>query len=75
MVVKKGRYSGYIRPITYLIDFGIINLLALEFNLNIIDYFNFALYATLGWIILSAKTNFYEIYRFTKVVKMFIIEG
>ncbi|HET8886310.1 MAG TPA: undecaprenyl-phosphate glucose phosphotransferase [Salinimicrobium sp.] len=70
MIVKKGRYSGYIRPITYLIDFGIINLLALEFGLQLIEYLNFVIYATLGWIILSAKTNFYEIYRFTKVIKI-----
>lgn len=70
MIFKRGRYSGYLRPIAYLIDIGIIGILALEFNLELIDYLNFVLYTTIAWIILSAKTNFYEIYRFTKVVKI-----
>lgn len=70
MIFKRGRYSGYLRPIAYLVDICIISLLALQFDFELVDFLNFVLYIMLGWIILSTKTKFYEIYRFTKVVKI-----
>ena len=70
MLIKQGRYSGYLRPLAYLIDLAIILLLALQFKFGVIDYFNYAIFISTGWLILSIKSQFYEIYRFTKVIKI-----
>ena len=71
MVIKQGRYSGYLRPMAYLIDLAIILLFALQFQFEIIDYFNYAIFISIEWLILSIKSQFYEIYRFTKVIRIF----
>ncbi|GGZ60419.1 undecaprenyl-phosphate glucose phosphotransferase [Mesonia mobilis] len=70
MLIKQGRYSGYLRPLAYLIDLAIILLFAVQFKFGVIDYFNYAIFISTGWLILSIKSQFYEIYRFTKVIKI-----
>jgi putative colanic acid biosynthesis UDP-glucose lipid carrier transferase len=65
---KSGRYSGYIRPFSYLIDLIIINVLAvfiLWFHTNQIYY---AVFISFGWFIIAANLGFYEVYRYTKVI-------
>lgn len=70
MLFKRGRYSGYIRPISYLIDLVIIHWLARGFFMEQTAYINYVVFVSIAWIIVSIKSNFYEIYRFTKVVKI-----
>jgi putative colanic acid biosynthesis UDP-glucose lipid carrier transferase len=70
MVIKQGRYSGYLRPLAYLIDLAIILLFALQFKFGLLDYFNYSVFISIGWLILSIKSQFYEIYRFTKAIKI-----
>ncbi len=70
MVYSRGRYSGYLRPISYLIDLAIISVLAVQFDFSAVNHLSFIAFSALAWIILSLKTNFYEVYRFTKVVKI-----
>ena len=68
MKTKTGRYSGYIRPFSYLIDLIIINILALYifwFHTNEIYY---AVFISFGWFIIAANLGFYEVYRYTKVI-------
>lgn len=67
---KRGRYSGYLRPISYLIDLIIINVLAYVFFSNNLQILNFIIFTSLAWLVLSFKSSFYEIYRFTQVVKI-----
>ena len=67
---KRGRFSGYLRPISYLIDLSIINVLAFMFFSNNFQILNFVIFTSIAWIVLSLKSNFYEIYRFTQVVKI-----
>lgn len=67
---KRGRYSGYIRPISYAIDLFIINYLAYYFFQNRYELLSFSIFASVSWIILSLRSNFYAIYRFTHVVKI-----
>lgn len=67
---KRGRYSGYIRPIQYAIDLATIHYLASGFFAEPTAYYNYIIFVSIAWIILSIKSNFYEIYRFTKVVKI-----
>ncbi|MEO6348710.1 MAG: undecaprenyl-phosphate glucose phosphotransferase, partial [Aquaticitalea sp.] len=65
---KQGRYSGYLRPISYLIDLGIINGLAILYYFKNIDPVVFIGLMTLAWVMLSIFSKFYEVYRFTREV-------
>jgi len=65
---KTGRYSGYIRPFSYLIDLIIINVLAIyimPFHVNAVYY---AVFISFTWFIIAANLGFYEVYRYTKVI-------
>ncbi len=75
MLFKRGRYSGFIRPISYGIDLLIIYAFAFPF-FNFSDIFlYYIIFVTAGWIVLSLKSNFYEIYRFTHVTKIMSLIG
>ncbi|HNU59575.1 MAG TPA: undecaprenyl-phosphate glucose phosphotransferase [Aquaticitalea sp.] len=67
---KQGRYSGYLRPISYLIDLGIINGLGIFYFFKNSDPITFVVFMSLGWIILSIFSKFYEVYRFTREVNI-----
>jgi len=65
---KEKKYSGYIRPFSYLMDLSIINVLAyyiFPFHENEILY---ALLISCGWIATAIYFDFYEVYRYTKVI-------
>jgi len=65
---KTGRYSGYIRPFSYLIDLIIINVLAFYvffFHSNQIIY---SFLISLAWLSIAIYLGFYEVYRYTKVI-------
>lgn len=73
MKKKKGRFSRFIRPILSLYDLVIVNLVIL-YHLNFgIKGLYFSLLASLAWIVISAFTNFYKIYRFTPEIKIFTL--
>lgn len=65
---KQGRYSGYLRPISYTVDLLIINGLALLYYFKSIDPVLFFIVISFGWIILSIYSHFYEVYRYTREV-------
>ncbi|HEU4495518.1 MAG TPA: undecaprenyl-phosphate glucose phosphotransferase, partial [Flavobacterium sp.] len=68
---KTGRYSGYIRPFSYLLDLIIINILAhflLPQALNLIGYHFFI---SIAWLVIAWNIGFYEVYRYTKVIEIF----
>lgn len=67
---KQGRYSGYLRPISYLIDLSIVNGFAILYFFKNIDPVVFVAFASASWIILSIYSNFYEVYRFTREIKI-----
>lgn len=70
MKTKTGRYSGYIRPFSYLIDLIIINVLAIyimPFHANEIYY---SIFISFSWFIIAANLGFYEVYRYTKVISI-----
>ncbi|MCK7589537.1 undecaprenyl-phosphate glucose phosphotransferase [Subsaxibacter sp. CAU 1640] len=70
---KQGRYSGYLRPISYLIDLSIVNGLAVLYFFKNIDPIVFIFLVSLAWIILSIFSKFYEVYRFTREVTIFAL--
>jgi len=66
-------YSGYLRPISYVIDLCIINLLAIFFYFTDIDALQFVLFISLSWIVLSLYSKFYEVYRYTREIAIFTL--
>lgn len=71
MLFKRGRYSGYLRPISYTIDLVIIQAVAyfIFFNQEINE--KYLVFSSVVWIFMSLKSSFYEIYRYTQIVKIF----
>ncbi|WP_282134854.1 exopolysaccharide biosynthesis polyprenyl glycosylphosphotransferase [Seonamhaeicola maritimus] len=67
---KQGRYSGFIRPISYLVDLAIINGAVYFFDINLILVYPFHLYISLLWIALAFYIRFYEVYRFTRIIQI-----
>ena len=67
---KTGRYSGFLRPISYTIDLVIICFLAKFFFQETYQYINYIIFISISWVIISLLSSFYEIYRYTKVVKI-----
>lgn len=68
-------YSGYLRPITYLIDLSVVNFVAYFYLLeNKTHLFSgravliFSLFVSSGWVLLSLYTKFYEVYRYTRPI-------
>ncbi|WP_390622203.1 undecaprenyl-phosphate glucose phosphotransferase [Winogradskyella echinorum] len=67
---KHGRYSGYLRPISYIIDLTIINGMAIYYLLNGKDLLIFSISISLGWLLLSVYSGFYEVYRYTRPINI-----
>jgi putative colanic acid biosynthesis UDP-glucose lipid carrier transferase len=67
---KQGRYSGYLRPISYLIDLSIINGIAILYLVKPEDVVIFSVFISFGWVLISVYSNFYEVYRYTRPVNV-----
>lgn len=63
---RHGRYSWFLRPISYIIDLCIVNLLAVLFYFTNVEPVKFIIVITFSWIILSLYSNFYEVRRYTR---------
>lgn len=73
MIFKRGRYSGFLRPISYIIDLLIINVLAYPFFQDSLTFINYIVFISLSWVIVALRSDFYEIYRFTKVTNILVL--
>lgn len=76
-MVKKyaGRYSRFLRPISILIDLIVVNsfiFLFFFYSEILLGKLTYVIFSFL-WIISSLLTRFYEVYRFTKVLRIFTI--
>lgn len=69
-MARRGRYSNYIRPISFIVDISVLIVFAFQFQFDLEINIIFFSYLTVTWIFLSLNTNFYEVYRFTKFVKI-----
>lgn len=67
MLSKKYPYSGLIAQISYGLDLLVLNLFAYFLPINLQTPLLFHAYISVGWIMISFKNEFYEIYRYTKV--------
>ena len=67
MIFKKRQYSGFIYPMSLILDFIVINAFAYFLPILFEDPILFHSYISITWYIISIKIEFYQIYRFTKV--------
>jgi putative colanic acid biosynthesis UDP-glucose lipid carrier transferase len=67
---KKGRYSGFIKPLFAFIDLVIINLTVYLYQINIKDALFFGIYISFVWIIIAVRYHFYEVQRHTRVIQV-----
>jgi len=69
---KQGRFSRYIRPITYLIDLSIINFFVNEYLVYALPQTKTWVFIVFSftWIIISILCRFYNVYRYTPEIKI-----
>jgi len=67
---KQGRYSGYLKPFSYIVDLSIIIGSIFMFDININNLYVFSLYISILWVVISFRNNFYEVQRYTKIVQV-----
>jgi putative colanic acid biosynthesis UDP-glucose lipid carrier transferase len=67
---KTGRYSGYIRPFSYALDLLTINVLALLMLSDHLNTFWYHIFISISWIFIAWNIDFYEVYRYTKVIRI-----
>lgn len=67
---KQGRYSGYLKHISYLIDLSIINGLALLYFFIEVNTLKFVLLISTAWVVLSIYSKFYEVYRYSREINI-----
>lgn len=70
MKTKTGRYSGYIRPFSRLLDLIIINVFAVYFFGIPVFYDFYVFFISCAWFIIGLNLGFYEVYRYTKVISI-----
>lgn len=68
MKTKTGRYSGFIRPFSRILDLIIIIFFTVHFSG--IPLFNdlYPVFIICIWLIIASNLGFYEVYRYTKVI-------
>lgn len=67
---KQGRYSGFIKPISYLTDLSVIISCIFLYDINLNNKHLFVLYTCFFWIIIAFKNKFYEVQRHTKIIQI-----
>jgi len=67
---KQGRFSRYIRPITYAIDLSVINFFVInEFFTNVLAIW-FYVIVSIAWIVIAIFSGYYSVYRYTPEIKI-----
>ncbi|MDG1571468.1 undecaprenyl-phosphate glucose phosphotransferase [Robiginitalea sp. M366] len=64
---NRHRFSFLITPLSYLVDLFVINVWADRLPINIAEGILFHLYVSVAWIIIAFLTEFYVVFRYTKV--------
>lgn len=69
-VEKKRKSSGLIRPLSFVIDLLIINVLGLFFLLGEKFEYAFFVYISVVWFFTSLQQDFYDIHRYTNLIRI-----
>lgn len=67
---KHGRYSGFIKPISYVADLALINTLGLFYFFKDIHTLSFIVFISFGWVITAFVSKFYDVHRFSTVIRI-----
>ena len=67
---KHGRYSGFIKPISYATDLAIINVFAFLWFFEDVYSLVFLVFISLGWAITAFVSRFYNVHRFSTVIRI-----
>ena len=70
---QQHRYSGLIRHISYIADLAYINTLAVFCFFNGAPAPNFLFSISIGWTITALISQFYEVYRFSFITRVFTL--
>lgn len=68
---KTGRYSGYLRPFSYILDLLIINTLATIILWDNFHTLSYHIFISVAWVVIAYYSGFYDVYRYTKVIQIF----
>ncbi|GAA4233935.1 undecaprenyl-phosphate glucose phosphotransferase [Postechiella marina] len=70
MKYKHGRYSNLIKPLFGITDLVILNSMYFFFEINIENPYQFGIYTSLMWMLISLLNRFYEIQRHTRIIQI-----
>lgn len=70
MKYKHGRYSNLIKPLFGITDLVILNSMYFFFEINILNPYQFGIYTSLMWLLISLLNRFYEIQRHTRIIQI-----
>jgi len=71
MIFKQGRYSGFIKPIAFVVDLSVLAVVLLNSTLYVKNQAHFLLYLFVSWTAISLVNKFYQIKRVTNFVQIF----
>ncbi len=72
IVYSNRRYSGFIRPLSYIVDLGLVNYIATFYFGDEFEYLTYGIFMGICWIVASIQLEFYKIKRntvYTTVLK------
>jgi putative colanic acid biosynthesis UDP-glucose lipid carrier transferase len=67
---RNGRFSGFIRPISYVVDLSLIIFAASYFFKESFDLLTYSIFIGICWVIVSMQLDFYRIRRNTKFMTL-----
>jgi putative colanic acid biosynthesis UDP-glucose lipid carrier transferase len=67
---KHGRYSGFIKPISYVADLVLINGFGILYFFKDINPLSFFLFISFGWAVTTFVSRFYDVHRFSTVIRI-----
>ena len=70
---RQGRYSWAIKPISYTVDLSIIIFIGVYWFFNNVPWQEFTIIISSGWIITAFISKFYEVYRYSSVIRVFTL--
>ena len=75
MKTKIKKYSYLIRPLIILFDIIFINFILYYFSPNEFLGLQFSIYSTILWLSISYFTKFYNVYRYTHILRILSLLG
>ena len=67
---KQGRYSGFIKPISYVVDLALINAFGILYFFKDINAISFVIFISFGWVVTALVSRFYNVHRFSTVIRV-----